>query len=96
MNYPGVEVQIVTITTVEFHSHGYVMQPFCGYQSDVSRFDWRNQRMFHHGVSIIVSIKNLNKDKGNVGVCFLLKVNERFNFLVQVVLNIYKKVWDVN
>ena len=50
---------LFTKTSVEFHPHGDVMIPCRGYQSDVSRFDWRNQRMFYHGVLITVSIKHL-------------------------------------
>ena len=49
----------ITITSVEFHPHGDVVIPCCGYQSDISRFDWRNQSMFYHAVLITVSNKHL-------------------------------------
>ena len=49
----------VTKTPVEFHPHRDAAVPCCGYQSDVLRFDWRNQRMLYHGVLIAVSYKYL-------------------------------------
>ena len=50
---------LITKASIKFHPHGDVPGPCCGYQSDVSCFDWRNQEIRYHGVLITVSIKHL-------------------------------------
>ena len=62
----GIKQWLITRTAVEFHPHGDVIFPCCGYQSDVLRFDWRNQSMFYHGVWITVSIKHLVIINGSI------------------------------
>ena len=55
------KTRLITKTAVEFHSHRDVVIPCCGCQSDVSRFHWRNQRIFCHAILITVSCKHLKR-----------------------------------
>ena len=61
--FGGFKRGLITKTTIEFHPHGDVTVPCCGYQSDILCFDWRNQRIFYPGVLIIVSNKHLKISK---------------------------------
>ena len=61
--FGGFKRGLITKTTIEFHPHGDVTVPSCGYQSDILCFDWGNQRIFYPGVLITVSNKHLKISK---------------------------------
>ena len=55
--------RLITWTAVDLHSETYVIAPLYWQKPHQAYHDWRIQLVIHNGVTILVSIKNLQQEK---------------------------------